>query len=307
MAQTGLIFIISMLVMGGTATLVMGVRARRANRAFSTASMGISTAPPTMRDLEMDRSAGERLLRPLIRRAHRIGKILTPSRSIAEIQRNLIMAGNPGNLTVSDFLGLRFLAAVALSGIAYFLIGRTGNSPLALLTGVGLFGAGLYAPNFWLKSKVKQRQYDIAISLPGALDMMSICVEAGLGFEAAMQKVAENSDDALAVELRRVISEIRVGIRRIDALRHLVDRTGVDEIASFVAVLAQSDKLGIAIKDVLNTQAVQMRIKRRQRAEEAARKAPLKMLFPLTFFIFPALFIVLLGPVVPQVLELWGG
>ena len=306
MAQTGIILIISMLVMGCTATLVMGIRVRRNNRAFSTASMGISAAPQTARDLEMDASAGERLLRPLMRRAHLLGKILTPSRSIGEIQRNLIMAGTPGNITVSDFLGLRFLAALVLSGIAYFLIGRTDNAPLALLTGVGAFGAGLYAPNFWLKSRVKQRQLDIAISLPGALDMMTICVEAGLGFESAMQKVAQNSDDALAIELRRVISEIRVGIRRIDALRHLVDRTGVDEVASFVAVLAQSDKLGIAIKDVLHTQAEQMRIKRRQRAEEAARKAPLKMLFPLTFFIFPALFIVLLGPVVPQVLELWG-
>lgn len=306
MAQTGLILLITTLVMGGTATLVMGLRARRASRAFSTATVGFGSAPPTIRDLELEQSTTERLLRPLARRMHRIGKLLTPSRSIAEIQQNLVMAGTPGSLTVSDFLGLRFLAGAGLAALAYFLIMRTGNGPLAVLTSIGAFGAGLYVPNFWLKNRVKQRQYDIAISLPGALDMMSICVEAGLGFEAAMQKVAQNSDDDLAEELSRVISEIRVGIRRIDALRHLVDRTGVDEIASFVAVLAQSDKLGIAIKDVLNTQAVQMRIKRRQRAEEAARKAPLKMLFPLTFFIFPALFIVLLGPVVPQIVALWG-
>ena len=135
--------------------------------------------------------------------------------------------------------------------------------------------------------------------------MMSICVEAGLGFEAAMQKVAYHWQNDLALEFRRVVNEIRLGVRRVEALHHLVDRTGVEEVAAFVAILVQADKLGISIRDVLQTQSVQMRVRRRQRAEEEARKLPLKMLFPLVFFIFPALFAVVLGPAVPQLVEMF--
>ena len=182
------------------------------------------------------------------------------------------------------------------------------NEPVstALLYAGGAFLLGLYAPNFWLRGKVKRRQKSIALSLPDALDMMSICVEAGLGFEAAIQKVALQWNNELAVELRRVISEIRVGVPRTDALHHLAERTDVPQVASFVAVLVQADRLGIAIRTVLNTQSSQMRVRRRQNAEEQARKAPLKMMIPLALFIFPALFAIILGPAVPTIIEAMG-
>jgi tight adherence protein C len=170
-----------------------------------------------------------------------------------------------------------------------------------LYTGAA-FVIGLYIPNFWLNSKAKKRQKAIATALPDILDMMSICVDAGLGFEAALQKVAFQSDGDLAMEMRRVISEIRVGVSRGDALRHLAERTKVQDVASFVAVLVQADRLGIAIRNVLSTQSVQMRIKRRQRAEEEAGKAPIKMLIPLALFIFPSMFIVILGPAIPRLM-----
>ena len=133
--------------------------------------------------------------------------------------------------------------------------------------------------------------------------MISICVDAGLGFEAAIQKVAFQWDNDLALEMRRIIHEIRMGVTRSDALRHLADRTGVADVANFVAVLIQADQLGIAIRTVLHTQAEQMRVRRRQRAQEAAQKAPLKMLFPLTIFIFPAMFAVILGPAIPKFMQ----
>ncbi len=168
------------------------------------------------------------------------------------------------------------------------------------------FLIGLYAPNYWLQSKAGARRKAIGQSLPDALDMMSICVDAGLGFEAAIQKVAHQSNNALALEMRRVISEIRVGVPRSDALRHLADRTDVPDVASFVGVLVQADRLGIAIRNVLTTQSVQMRIRRRQRAQESAAKAPVKMMIPMVLFIFPALFAVILGPAVPRLMGMFG-
>lgn len=295
--------IVIMLVMGCTFSLVMAVRARRAAVSFGATAATGGYADP--RSLELEQSATERIVKPLLRRLYGLGKVLTPKNGINQIQQNLIMAGQPGGLTVTDFLGLRFLAGAAFGVLGYFLASSSYSSGISMLLGVVGFGMGIYIPNFWLKSKVKERQKQIALSLASALDMMSVCVEAGLGFEAAMQKVATHDSNALAEELGRVISEIRLGVRRTDALRHLADRTGVPEVGSFVAVLIQSDKLGVAIKDVLNAQADQMRLKRRQRAEEEARKAPLKMLFPLILFIFPALFIVLLGPSIPMILELF--
>lgn len=258
---------------------------------------------PNLRDMELAQSPFDRLWRPMLRRLYHLGRYFTPSRSIGQLQHNLIVAGLPGGLTVTDFLGLRFLAGAGL-GVGVF-VSQVVSKPLpnAVLYGLVGFLVGLYLPNLWLQNRVKQRQRAIAHALPDALDMMSICVEAGLGFEAAIQKVAFQWDNELALELRRVISEIRVGVSRADSLRHLVDRTEVAEVASFVAVLVQAERLGIAIRDVLNTQAVQMRIRRRQRAEEEARKAPLKMLFPLIFFIFPALFAVVLGPAIPQLMS----
>jgi tight adherence protein C len=154
---------------------------------------------------------------------------------------------------------------------------------------------------------VASRKKQILRALPNALDMLSIGVESGLGFEACMLKVGEQWQNELTREFQRAVLEIRVGATRNDALEHLAARTDVMELNTFIAVLVQSSQLGVSITDVLHQQAAQMREKRRQLAEIMARQATIKMLFPLAFFIFPAMFIVLLGPSIPRILGMLGG
>lgn len=273
------------------------------NKVSAVAASVTRGSAPDLREMTLQRPWSERVLRPLLRRLYGLGRALTPARSIAQVQQNLIIAGLPGGLTVTDFLGLRFLAGAAVGVFLFTMtIGQQPGHIAAAIT-LGGFIVGLYLPNMWLKGKVQARQKAIARALPDMLDMMSICVDAGLGFEAAIQKVAYQSNNELALEMRRVISEIRVGVSRADALRHLAERTQVADVAGFVAVLVQADKLGVAIRNVLATQSVQMRVQRRQRAEEEAGKAPIKMLIPLVLFVFPALFAVLLGPAIPRLMS----
>lgn len=299
--QQPLYLLIGFMVMGAIMTIIMGIRSRHANRAMvMSAVMNRGMAAPTLRELEMAKPWRERVFKPMLSRLTGFGRLLTPARNLEQLQRELIMAGLVGKLTVTDFLGLRFLVGAGLSAVVFLTTSLNRPVASAILLAFACFVVGLYLPNIWLRSRASERQRQIARALPDALDLMSICVDAGLGFEAAIQKVAFQSDNELAFEMRRVISEIRVGVTRSDALRHLVERTGVVDIANFVAVLIQADQLGIAIRTVLHTQAEQMRIRRRQRAQEAAQKAPLKMLFPMTIFIFPAMFVVILGPSVPR-------
>ncbi|MEX1018557.1 MAG: type II secretion system F family protein [Litorilinea sp.] len=297
--------LIALLAAGSILFVVGALRAWRARTVLTPVATALGrngNRLPDERKMKMQRPASERLLRPFLRKLYRTGRYLTPANTVAELQQNLIVAGMPGGLTVTDFLGLRVLAGAAL-GALLFTMTITGESAMmAMLYSLGGFIVGLYLPNFWLKSKMRARQDAIARALPDALDMMSICVDAGLGFEAALQKVAFQSKNELALEMRRVISEIRVGVTRSDALRHLAQRTQVPEVASFVGVLVQADKLGIAIRMVLRTQSSQMRVSRRQRAEEAAGKAPIKMMIPMVLFIFPALFVVILGPAIPRIM-----
>jgi tight adherence protein C len=212
-----------------------------------------------------------------------------------------VLAGSP--LEVRDFLGAKGLLAIALGGGALLL------SPILRLGGSSLLWAfvaaalGFYLPNLILARSIKARQKLVQRALPDTLDLLTICVEAGLGFDAAIQRVVEKRDDALSHEFGRVLSEMRVGRSRRDALRSLTERTDVQDVHTFVSAIVQSEQLGVAISKVLFTQADQMRVRRRQRAEEAAHKAPIKMLFPMAFLIFPALFIVLLGPTLPRITQ----
>ncbi len=294
------VFLAAILAGLAVALLLMGIASRRRARADAVIHAVASEAKPQLRDVEMARPWSERTFKPLMRGLYGFGRRLTPTRNIEHLQTNLIKAGQPGGLTVTDFLGLRLIVAAVAGPALMILLIPTVPLLSAILFGLVGFTVGLYAPNIWLSSRVRQRQAALARELPEVLDMMSICADAGLGFEAAMQKVAYHSESELARELRRTLNETRLGVRRVDALHHLVERTGVEEISAFVAVLVQADRLGISIRDVLRTQAVQMRIRRRLRAEEEGRKAPLKMLFPLVFFIFPAIFAVVLGPAIPR-------
>jgi tight adherence protein C len=159
-------------------------------------------------------------------------------------------------------------------------------------------------PKFWIRSKISSRRHQIARALPDALDMLTIGVEAGLAFESAMLRVGDQWNNALSQEFRRVVSEMRLGVQRNEALRRMADRNGVEDLNTFVAVLIQSNMLGVSIAQVLHGQAEQMRVKRRQMAEQQARQATVKIVVVLVFFIFPALFIVILGPAVPRIMGL---
>jgi tight adherence protein C len=252
---------------------------------------------------EMRRSFAARVLAPLVRKFLGALGRLAPTGNLARTQQLLIYAGEPLGMSALDFAGLRILAPVVFGGLAYLLLRRLPfNTMLPYLLMVVVLG--YFLPFLWLRRRARQRQHEIARALPDALDMMTIGVEAGLGFESAMLKVGERWDNALSRELRRVVAEMRVGTPRDEALRRLAERTGVEGVRSFVTILIQSTQLGVSIAQVLHTQADQERLRRRQRAEELARQAGGKMVFPLIIFIFPALFVVILGPAVPGLLEL---
>jgi tight adherence protein C len=296
--------LISTLVAVSAFAATMGLRVQITTRRLALANAApAAPAIPTARSVVLAQSWRERILKPTLRALHGAGRMLTPNRNVEQLQQQLMLAGLLDSMTIIDFLGMRILAGGGVGALVFSFTILSKPWPSAMLFAVAGFAIGLYLPNFWLKSQIGKRQKAITRALPDALDRMSICVDAGLGFEAAIQKVAIQGKNELAVELRRVMGEIRLGVARVDALHHLVDRTGVPDIASFVAVLVQADQLGLAIRDVLHTQSVQMRVRRRQRAEEEAQKAPIKMLIPLVLFIFPTVFAVILGPAIPRILS----
>lgn len=255
---------------------------------------------------EMQGSFGTRVLFPLLRSLVRAVGSLAPSRAAAATEQLLQEAGRPYGLTVLDFFGLRLLAVVAAGGLGFWLLAR--NLPperQALMTGVFAL-AGYFVPTLWLRTRMERRKKEIAKALPDALDMLTIGVEAGLAFESALLRVGDRWDNALTREFRRAVSEMRVGVAREEALQRMAKRSGVPELGTFVAVLVQSSQLGVSIAQVLHTQAAEMRVKRRQKAETLANQAATKLAFPLVFLIFPAMLVVLLGPAVPTLLNLTG-
>jgi tight adherence protein C len=207
----------------------------------------------------------------------------------------------------SEFMGARIMAMVILGGVAFGLSLLFGAAPIQLLLYSGVLAlVGYLLPVFWLRQRIKKRQKVILKTLPDAIDLMTISVEAGLAFDGAMQRVADKWDNALANEFKRAISEMRVGKSKRDALHELVLRTGVPDLSTFVASIIQADQLGVSIAKVLRIQSEQMRIRRRQRAEEQAHKAPILMMIPMVFLIFPATYIVILGPAVPKIMQAFG-
>jgi tight adherence protein C len=251
---------------------------------------------------DMSRPFGARVLLPLLRRILRILGRLAPKRNVEMTRQMLVQAGEPGGLTVLDFLGLRLLFVVLVGGGYFLLLGKTLPFATALRNALLLGGLGYSLPLLWLRRRVRRRQRQITRALPDALDMLTIGVEAGLAFESALLKVGERWDNVLTREFRRAVAEMRVGTTRDLALRRMADRAGEQDLSTFVAILIQSSRLGVSIAQVLHTQAAQMRVKRRQRAEELARQAGVKMVFPLVFLIFPAIFVVILGPAIPRLI-----
>ena len=260
-----------------------------------------------LEQIELERAFSDRLLKPLAQSLVRVFGRLAPVGNAQRLRRDLMLAGNPGGLAMIDFLGIKILTAGATGAVVTIILAFRMPPGNALLFGIAGALLGLYMPNFWLKRRIRARQKEIARALPDALDMITIAVDAGLGFDAALLKVGEKWNNALSLEFERVVGEMRMGISRHDALRRLVERTEVPEVASFIAVLIQADRLGVGINNALHAQSDQMRIRRRQWAEEQARKAPIKMLIPMALFIFPAIFAVILGPAVPRFVAAFAG
>ena len=261
-------------------------------------------APRNLRELEMNRSFTDRVIKPLAAYLASSVARVTPARSYEDIRKKLVLAGNPNGMVPSDFLGMQGLSllVMGLFGLLLFVMLRASSSKAILMVGV-FFLFGYMYPRAWLDRKVKSRQRLLKEQLPDSLDLLTIMVEAGLGFDAALARLVDKAQNELSQEFATVLSEIRLGKSRREALQQLGQRTNAEDIATFVTSLVQADQLGVSIARVLRVQSAQMRIKRRQRAEEAAHKAPIKMLFPLAFLIFPSMFIIILGPAVPSLLH----
>lgn len=258
----------------------------------------------SIEEIELSMPISDRIFVPLIRRISQFVVRLTPQTTLENTTRQLELAGNPRNMTAAEFWVIRLVVTGGLAALTFFMKIRA-DSPAGetLLYTLGAAGVGFLIPAMLLLSMIDRRKQAIIKKLPDALDLMTICVDAGLTFNSAMQKVDEKWDDPLAREFGRVIYEMQLGKSRRQALRDMVDRMDVPDVTSFIAAVLQADQLGVGIAKVLRIQSEQMRIRRRQRAEEKAQQAPVKMLFPMVFLIFPSIFIVLLGPAGFQVIR----
>ncbi|MEM8860170.1 MAG: type II secretion system F family protein, partial [Chloroflexota bacterium] len=224
---------------------------------------------------------------------HRFGSLISrfaPQQLLERTTKQLEQAA--WTISAAAFMALALLCVLVLGGFGFWL----GGEERWLLFGLGGLGLGVVIPRLMLGSAVSRRKESILKKLPDALDLMTICVEAGLTFDGAMTKVDEKWEDPLSNEFGRVVSEIQLGKTRRQSLKDMSDRLDVADVQTFVASILQADQLGVSVGKVLRIQSDQMRVRRRQRAEEKAQQAPVKMLFPMVFLIFPALFVVLLGP-----------
>jgi len=258
--------------------------------------------PRMVRQQELARPFADRVLGPVTERFVSTGRRLTPEERLTRIRRRLDLAGNPEGWDVDRVVGLKALGLVVgvLAGISVpALLGA--SAAVTLLCAAGLTALGWFGPDIWLYQVAYNRSERIRTELANALDLLTISVEAGLAFDAALAQVARNTEGPLAQEFFRVLQEMQIGTGRMDALRALSDRTDVDELRSFVGAMVQADSFGIPIASVLRIQSRELRIKRSQRAEEQAQKVPVKILFPLIFCILPALFIVVIGPAAIQI------
>jgi tight adherence protein C len=255
-----------------------------------------------LEELELQQPFFERTIRPIAARLSGATSRVASTSFTQTTEKRLALAGNPGGLRTADWLGIKAVGAIVGAGIfilIFGIIGVLGLPPILRLLMIPI-GAmfGYTIPEFWLGGRVRKRQKAILLMIPDALDLLTISVRAGLGFDGALGKVVEKLKGPLTEEFRRALAEIRVGKARRDALRDIVPRTEVPALTNFIGAIIQAEQLGVSISKVLQVQSEQLRIERRQRAEEMAAKAPIKMLFPLVGCIFPSLFIVILGPAI---------
>jgi tight adherence protein C len=264
-------------------------------------------APETARSQEMMETVGDRLLAPIADGALKLGRYFTKAGYEESIKRKIVLAGNPPGFELDRFIVSKVLLtglAAAAFFVVFLVFGASGWIWWLLLACVAVIA--FFAPDLILQRKIDDRRTEIERQLPDTLDLLVISVEAGLGFEQAVDRTAMSVPGALSEELRRMLQETRMGASRADALRALDERTQVEDLRTFILAMLQADSFGISVARILRSQAEETRIRRRQHAQERAQKAPVKMLFPLAFFIFPAIFVVVLLPALISITDSLG-
>jgi tight adherence protein C len=261
---------------------------------------------PTVRiqPRQLTGSFSSRIFMPMIKNTGRVLGRLTPAGAIESLSHQLLVAGYPLGLGAREFFGLN-LASTFLGFLFSFIIVSRGTRVLDIVSAILIFIFMAALPILWLRIRIERRQRRVRRGLPDALDMLSVCATAGLGFDQSLQRVSEHWNTPIGQEFGRVVSEMEMGLSRREALRNLAERLDISEISSFVALILQTEQLGMSISDTLHAQADQMRIERRFRAQEQAQKAPTKMLIPMAFLIFPALLAVILGPSIPVLIDVF--
>lgn len=260
----------------------------------------------SLEEIELSQPISQRVVLPLARKMGEIALRYTPQNALQSTAHKIELAGNPRGMDPTILWGLRFLIAISI-GVLFLFLFRISDLDWTwgrkiLVTAV-FVGLGFMLPELLINSMIQRRQKSIRKAMPDALDLLTICVEAGLGFDGAMNKVYEKWDNPLSLSFGRVLREIQLGKLRREALRDMANRIGLAEMTSFVAAVIQSEQLGVSMAKVLRIQADQMRIRRRQIAEEEAHKAPIKMLVPMSVLIFPSICIVLMTPAILQLMR----
>jgi len=309
--------IVGIIIVGGAiALVVVGMRFSSQYQQDESDPVMARLAEATQRgesvsleDIELQQPFMERIVIPIIRKFGEISTRFTPQKLLQETTLKLELAGNPGRIDASTFLATRFVGAGIFGGLLLLISSLpTVNWPLGrVVLIVGIFTAlGFFFPQLWLQSRINRRQTEVRKAMPDALDLLTICVEAGLGFDAAMSKVSEKWENELSIMFGRCIREVQLGKTQREALRDMADRLGLPELTSFVAAVIQSQILGVSLAKVLRIQSDQMRMKRRQYAEELAHKAPVKMIIPMALLTFPSIMIILMAPAGFQISKAFG-
>jgi tight adherence protein C len=305
-----IIIIVGLLLAGAITLVIVGIRNPEARtddliqERLETISQ--SNEQIDLESIEMSQPFTQRVIMPIARKLGEFAIRFTPQNWLSSISRKLELAGSPSNLDPSLYLSMQFICAVGLGAlmivVTSFLMNGTSIGEKFLYSILGFF-LGFFLPQIYLSSLISKRQKSVRKTLPDAMDLLTICVEAGLGFDAAMVKVAEKWDSPLSHGFARVIQEIQLGKLRREALRDMAENIDIPEMTSFVAVVIQSEMLGVSMAKVLRVQSDQMRVKRRQLAEEEAHKTPIKMLIPMILLIFPSLMLILFTPAVLSVMQ----
>ena len=295
--------IIAIVAAAAVLLITYGLAAKPPQDAVQARLSQLVVQPKTLEEYELNQPFYERTVRPLIKRLSKFGRRGDQGGVIARTDAKLEKAGYPGGLRGADWMGVKVLSAIVFA-VLLFLVGLLllQEPALGFLFSMLGLGLGFMAPEFWLGRRIKARSEAMVLQLPDALDLLTISVEAGLGFDAALAKVVEKMDGPLIDEYRQALAEVRMGRTRREALRDIVKRCDAPPVANFIGAIVQAEQLGVPIAKVLQIQSNQLRIERRQRAEEAAAKAPVKMLFPMVGCIFPTIFIVILGPAIVTVM-----